>query len=124
MSNNKNTPGPWRLTHITPSRGSCHKYVIWAEMPYHVSQLREGKDTPIGSIDMNEFYGHTWQFPTDAEGEIIKDESFNRSELPAEANAKLIAAAPELLESLISALPYLIKETRIQAEQAIKKATE
>lgn len=42
----------------------------------------------------------------------------------AEANAKLIAAAPDLLEALQSALPYLHKETRIKAEQAIKKATE
>lgn len=45
-----------------------------------------------------------------------------RSEM--EANAKLIASAPDLLEALQSALPYLHKETRIKAEQAIKKATE
>ena len=100
MSNTKHTPGPWRLTHTTPSWGRSHQYVIWAEMPYQILQSGVGKSTPIGSIDMNDSYGHVWQFPTDAEGEMIKDESFNRSELPAEANAKLIAAAPELLEAL------------------------
>lgn len=38
--------------------------------------------------------------------------------------AKLIVSAPDLLEALQSALPYLHKETRIKAEEAIKKATE
>ena len=40
-----------------------------------------------------------------------------------EANAKLIASAPDLLDALLSALPYLHKGTRIKAELAINKAT-
>lgn len=46
------------------------------------------------------------------------------------ANAKLIAAAPELLEALIDILPYLKAENTngnhwvSMVEQAIKKATE
>jgi len=134
MNNTKHTPGPWRLTHSTPAWGSSHKYVIWAEMPYQIYQGREGKSTPIGSIDMNEFYGHRWQFPTDADGEMIKDASFNRSELNAEANAKLIASAPELLEALKNMIDFAdsIGRTRfgnegwarIEAHKALIKKAE
>lgn len=54
------------------------------------------------------------------------------TEEEAEANAKLIAAAPELLEVSMKCLqwcnsamsPKFVNELRIQAESAIKKATE
>ena len=63
----------------------------------------------------------------DSSGGIIADCFWlgeGRSQLEAEANARLFYAAPDLLEALQSALPYLHKENRIKAEQAIIKATE
>ena len=46
----------------------------------------------------------------------------------AEANAKLIAAAPDLLDALINAMPYIrhsgLRISIDKAEAAIKKATE
>ena len=47
---------------------------------------------------------------------------YNKTRKKIIANANLISAAPDLLEALISALPYLYKETRIKAQKAINKA--
>jgi hypothetical protein len=62
---------------------------------------------------------------------IIADMRFARSNEEAEANAKLIAAAPELLAALQKAVNYVAypKDEKYygwvtDAEQAIKKATE
>lgn len=94
MSNH--TPAPWRLTHCQPYYGKTHEYVIWATMPYQALQSEKGNDSPIGSINMHDSYGHVYQFPTNCAGEMIQDAAFNRSELNAKANAELIRAAPEM----------------------------
>jgi len=134
MSNH--TPGPWRLTHNEPSWGRSYKYVIYANSPYKVSQANESIEMNIGSIDMNDHYGHRWQLPVDEIGDIIKDASFNVSEINAKANAKLIASAPELLEACIEMISAFgnapaswlptkdVQDAEILMNEAIRKATE
>lgn len=94
------TKGPWKITKTYPRQGAENNYVIWATMPYQILQSQPGNDCPIGSVNLNEFYGHVWQFPTDKDGDMIEGESFNRSEIDAEANARLICAAPEMFEAM------------------------
>ncbi len=49
---------------------------------------------------------------------------FDNEKEEAEANAKLIAHAPEMLEMLFNVKDYLGSDVREQVEQLIKKATE
>jgi hypothetical protein len=98
--NTKHTPGPWTV--FNPDDGECHRY--------------PGIDSESETIII---YGN--------EDEVSGVRG--QSKEVAEANARLIAAAPELLEVLVEILP--IAETMInsnhptwkKAKSAIAKAT-
>lgn len=80
---------------------------------------------------------YTQKFPNGEVGSaLVAVVSRSTGDIQAKANAKLIAAAPELLEALITALPYLetaeldeaykkgaVKKVTEHVRNAIKKAT-
>lgn len=96
----KHTPGPWYV-------GPYNR--IWRRSPLELYEYGGGVagDSPIAAA----FYGRaSWV-----------------NKFPSEANARLIAAAPELLEALeglLNALPSATTHPAIaQARAAIRKAT-
>jgi len=93
------TPGPWSV-HLADESITCNCAYILSDV------------VPISIGNIN----------------VRKDDSLEHSEYPeieeAEANAKLIAAAPELLEGLIFSLSFFAdKSVKNQIAQLIKKAT-
>ena len=102
MNNAKHTPGPWELQ--KPLFGEQHIYV-------HSENSVNGRKVLSGRQ-------HICVVPYEGKkGAAAYHEMFN-------ANARLIAAAPELLEELIMMLDaYEIPAVRARARAAIAKAT-
>lgn len=94
----KFTKGPWKAEKRDVEYKANFYYIV-ANSPFEVIQSSGSKKFVIGSIDLKDHYMHTWQFPN-IDGESPKEGSFNISEIDAEANARLIAAAPEMYATL------------------------
>jgi hypothetical protein len=75
---------------------------------------------PPGSLDFGGITPGPWHVPAGAPWQVVPDDGSpgdvviarvfdkpTRSQAEAEANARLMAAAPELLEVLLSAAPFL-----------------
>lgn len=124
----KHTPGPWRINHWSKSeepgityKGNINGVHFYAgdAVPYPIYGIRNGV---IHHADHS--LSASFEGAHIAEVSAINDE--------AEANAKLIAAAPELLESLQQFVSECIVidetseffEVKNKAIAAIKKATE
>jgi hypothetical protein len=113
MTNTKHTPGPWKLETVKTQIGSCHK---------------------IGTFPANGARKETYACVY-ADTINIGDEKYSAVGTELLANAKLIAAAPELLELLQSANSLFFDNEanypegtsgyifRKKIEAAIKKAT-
>lgn len=80
----KHTPGPWTIYPHTNGRLGC-------------TVTFDGRDTGFTSTDICEV------MPEDEHGEAIR---------VADSNARLIAAAPDLLQALLDLLPGLIIDRR------------
>jgi hypothetical protein len=108
----KHTPGPWTAKHTSGAGLSVHANISKALAP------RYSDDCPIyhlgnDACTMNIAYELWTQFPR-AEWDAMQ-----------EANARLIAAAPELLEALQALLAESVYESMATAtaRAAITKAT-
>jgi hypothetical protein len=86
MSKHKFTTGPWKTCH----NGKCRCKQIWSETADH----------PVATIEAGE-WGDTYPAISKEGKAVIESIPYGEiSEETAEANANLIAAAPELLEAL------------------------
>ena len=94
----KHTPGPWRMIRDDPGYGTVFSYEIWAE------QYRAKGANLIGTIT--------------GRGCL--------ADRVVEANARLIAAAPELLKACRIALDALgcdrVRQERLEAQKIIHAA--
>lgn len=95
----KHTPGPWGMQTLRTSCGVCHKVGPWPH------KWRAGKEMSACIYD---------DYPSPPEG---TDTML--------ANARLISAAPDLLEALISVVSVADRKTTEfdRARAAIAKAT-
>lgn len=96
------TPGPWTLRKLEgiPYRDGP-VYCLDGNTP----DKYKGMDGRIATLHMAESHGCDWTFPKDKDGEMTYDEdgiliSYNRAFIDAEANARLIAAAPDMFRLL------------------------
>lgn len=89
------TPGPWRIEQARNSPyGPIFRLIGNTPDKWH------GENGTIGSLHMNDSFGCDWAFPVDKDGEMIPDAGYNRAELDAEANARLISFAPVMYAKL------------------------
>ncbi len=98
----KHTPGPWRVDE-TKALGA---YGVWTEYATHPGHDKAGYPSQVCSVITDAF-------------SLTGD---NRDER--DANARLIAAAPEMLALLLRCVIYgnLIPALKVQVEAAIAKA--
>ncbi len=94
------TPGPWQI-----ERARNDPYGPIFRLIGNTPDKWQGRNGTIGSLHMNDTFSCDWTFPKDKNGEMTYDEngeviSYNRAALPAEANARLIAAAPDMFAML------------------------
>ena len=112
MSDPKFTKGPWHSCH----KGKCKCKMVWSAEADH----------PVAKVEAGE-WGDTYPVIKDGKAIMESIPYGEISEVTAQANANLIAAAPELLEALealmvfASNVPYMSTACK-RAAAAIAKA--